>query len=100
MNSVVKNIVFDRPLFPKSALNRMANTTPSPPYSLILANKGIRENNTEITTAIKGTFQNKGLRHPAALHPHLAMDASFERCNDNNIMYFCSFNFYKVVKND
>jgi len=38
-----KNIVFNKPLFPNSALNRITNTPPLSPYSLILANKGIRD---------------------------------------------------------
>ena len=59
-NEVI-NVAFNKPLFSTSALNRITNKSLLSPYSLILANKGIRVDEKGDNFAMKGAFQNKGL---------------------------------------
>ena len=56
INEVRSNIIFDKPLFPNSSLNRIANTTLLFPYSLIRQNRGIRGKWCCVIHSIKGTI--------------------------------------------
>ena len=60
-HSKIKNQYEAIPYFSKVPLIAMNDDTRPNPYSLIWANKGIREDKNRVNSAIKGASQNKGL---------------------------------------